>query len=103
MRRGFLKAPIAPSGPTGLSVELGHDLVPIKGSESRGHGAGMCGSSALGGRCPWDLTTVAKAVISDQEAFDFVLDPPHTKAETKMVWVTNPADSPDVMLAPQAG
>jgi hypothetical protein len=46
---------------------------------------------------------LAKAVISDQEAFDFVLDPPHTKAETKMVWVTNPADSPDVMLAPQAG
>jgi hypothetical protein len=48
-------------------------------------------------------TTVAKGVTPD-EAFDFVLDPAqYTKADTKMVWVTNLADTPDGMLAREDG
>jgi hypothetical protein len=38
------------------------------------------------------------------EAFDFVLDPAqYTKADTKMVWVTKLADTPDGMLAREDG
>jgi hypothetical protein len=48
-------------------------------------------------------TTVAKGVTPD-EVFDFVLDPAqYTKADTKMVWVTNLADTPDGMLAREDG
>ena len=47
--------------------------------------------------------TVAKGVSPD-EAFDFVLDPAqYTKADTKMVWVTKLADTPDGMLAREDG
>ena len=42
--------------------------------------------------------------VSAQEAFDFVLDPEqYTKADTKMVWVTKLADTPDGMLAREDG
>jgi hypothetical protein len=48
-------------------------------------------------------TTIAKGV-TPEEAFDFVLDPAqYTKADTKMVWVTNLADTPDGMLAREDG
>jgi hypothetical protein len=48
-------------------------------------------------------TAVARGV-SAQEAFDFVLDPAqYTKADTKMVWVTKLADTPDGMLAREDG
>jgi hypothetical protein len=47
--------------------------------------------------------TVARGVTPD-EAFDFVLDPAqYTKADTKMVWVTKLADTPDGMLAREDG
>ena len=39
-----------------------------------------------------------------QEVFDFVLDPAqYTKADTKVVWVTKLADTPDGMLAREDG
>lgn len=42
--------------------------------------------------------------VSAQEVFDFVLDPAqYTKADTKMVWVTKLADTPDGMLAREDG
>jgi hypothetical protein len=48
-------------------------------------------------------TAVAKEVTPDQ-AFDFVLDPAqYTKADTKMVWVTKLADTPDGMVAREDG
>ncbi len=48
-------------------------------------------------------TTVAEGVTPD-EAFDFVLDPAqYTKADTKMVWVTKLAATPDGMLAREDG
>jgi hypothetical protein len=48
-------------------------------------------------------TAVAKGVTPDQ-AFDFVLDPAqYTKADTKMVWVTKLADTPDGMVAREDG
>ncbi len=48
-------------------------------------------------------TTVAEGVTAD-EAFDFVLDPAqYTKADTKMVWVTKLADTPDGMIAREDG
>jgi hypothetical protein len=48
-------------------------------------------------------TTVAHGV-SPQEAFDFVLDPAqYTKADTKMIWVTKVADTPDGMIAREDG
>ncbi len=48
-------------------------------------------------------TTVAMGVTPD-EAFDFVLDPAqYTKADTKMIWVTKLADTPDGMLAREDG
>ena len=48
-------------------------------------------------------TTVATGVTPDQ-AFDFVLDPAqYTKADTKMIWVTKLADTPDGMLAREDG
>ncbi len=48
-------------------------------------------------------TAVAKGVTPD-EVFDFVLDPAqYTKADTKMVWVTKLADTPDGMLAREDG
>ena len=48
-------------------------------------------------------TTVARGV-TPEEAFDFVLDPAqYTKADTKMVWVTKLADTPDGMLACEDG
>src|ERR1017187_213255 len=48
-------------------------------------------------------TTVAKGVTPD-DVFDFVLDPTqYTKADTKMVWVTKLADTPDGMLAREDG
>ena len=48
-------------------------------------------------------TTIARGVSPD-EAFDFVLDPAqYTKADTKMVWVTKIADTPDGMIAREDG
>ena len=48
-------------------------------------------------------TTVAMGVTPEQ-AFDFVLDPAqYTKADTKMIWVTKLADTPDGMLAREDG
>ena len=42
--------------------------------------------------------------VSAQEIFDFVLDPAqYTKADTKMVWVTKLADTPDGMIAREDG
>ena len=48
-------------------------------------------------------TAIARGV-SAQDAFDFVLDPAqYTKADTKMVWVTKIADTPDGMIAREDG
>ena len=48
-------------------------------------------------------TTIAHNV-SPEEAFDFVLDPAqYTKADTKMIWVTKVADTPDGMIAREDG
>jgi hypothetical protein len=48
-------------------------------------------------------TTVVRGV-TPQEVFDFVLDPAqYTKADTKMVWVTKLADTPDGMVAREDG
>jgi hypothetical protein len=48
-------------------------------------------------------TAVAMGVTPEQ-AFDFVLDPAqYTKADTKMVWVTKLADTPDGMVAREDG
>jgi len=42
--------------------------------------------------------------VKPEEVFDFVLDPAqYTKADTKMVWVTKLADTPDGMLAREDG
>ena len=42
--------------------------------------------------------------VTAQEAFDFVLDPAqYTKADTKIVWVTKLADTPDGMIAREDG
>ena len=42
--------------------------------------------------------------VTPQEVFDFVLDPAqYTKADTKMVWVTKIADTPDGMIAREDG
>lgn len=42
--------------------------------------------------------------VSAQQAFDFVLDPAqYTKADTKMIWVTKLADTPDGMIAREDG
>lgn len=42
--------------------------------------------------------------VAPDEVFDFVLDPSqYTKADTKMVWVTKLADTPDGMLAREDG
>ena len=47
--------------------------------------------------------TIARGV-SPEEAFDFVLDPAqYTKADTKMIWVTKLADTPDGMIAREDG
>lgn len=48
-------------------------------------------------------TAVARGVTPD-EAFDFVLDPSqYTKADTKVVWITKLADTPDGMIAREDG
>lgn len=48
-------------------------------------------------------TAVVRGVTPD-EVFDFVLDPAqYTRADTKMVWVTKLADTPDGMLAREDG
>ncbi|SRR5579883_1658185 len=48
-------------------------------------------------------TTIVRGV-TPEEAFDFVLDPAqYTKADTKMIWVTKLADTPDGMLAREDG
>ncbi len=48
-------------------------------------------------------TAIVRGVTPD-EVFDFVLDPAqYTKADTKMVWVTKLADTPDGMLAREDG
>jgi hypothetical protein len=48
-------------------------------------------------------TAVARGVTPD-EVFDFVLDPAqYTKADTKMVWVTKLADTPEGMIAREDG
>ena len=48
-------------------------------------------------------TVTVKGVTPD-EVFDFVLDPfQYTKADTKMVWVTKLADTPDGMIAREDG
>jgi hypothetical protein len=48
-------------------------------------------------------TATIKGVTPD-EVFDFVLDPAqYTKADTKMVWVTKLADTPDGMVAREDG
>lgn len=42
--------------------------------------------------------------VTPEEAFDFVLDPAqYTKADTKMVWVTELAATPDGMIAREDG
>ena len=42
--------------------------------------------------------------VTPQEVFDFVIDPAqYTKADTKMVWVTKLADTPDGMIAREDG
>ena len=42
--------------------------------------------------------------VTPDDIFDFVLDPAqYTKADTKMVWVTKLADTPDGMLAREDG
>jgi len=42
--------------------------------------------------------------VSPDEVFDFVLDPAqYTKADTKMLWVTNLADTDDGMIAREDG
>ena len=42
--------------------------------------------------------------VTAQDVFDFVLDPAqYTKADTKMVWVTKLADTPNGMLAREDG
>jgi len=47
--------------------------------------------------------SVVRGVTPD-DVFDFVLDPvQYTKADTKMVWVTKLADTPDGMLAREDG
>src|SRR2546423_4239905 len=48
-------------------------------------------------------TAIARGVTAP-EAFDFVLDPAqYTKADTKMIWVTKLADTPDGMIAREDG
>ena len=48
--------------------------------------------------------TVFVSGVTPAEAFDFVLDPAqYTKADTKMVWVTKLADTPDGMIAREDG
>jgi len=48
-------------------------------------------------------TATVRGVTPD-EVFDFVLDPAqYTKADTKMVWVTKLADTPDGMVAREDG
>jgi hypothetical protein len=48
-------------------------------------------------------TSIVRGVTPD-EVFDFVLDPAqYTKADTKMVWVTKLADTPDGMVAREDG
>ncbi len=48
-------------------------------------------------------TAIARGV-SPEDAFHFVLDPAqYTKADTKMVWVTKLADTPDGMIAREDG
>jgi hypothetical protein len=50
-----------------------------------------------------DSTATIRGVTPD-EVFDFVLDPAqYTKADTKMVWVTKIADTPDGMVAREDG
>ena len=50
-----------------------------------------------------EATATIKGVTPD-DVFDFVLDPAqYTKADTKMVWVTKLADTPDGMLAREDG
>ncbi len=42
--------------------------------------------------------------VTPDDVFDFVLDPAqYTKADTKMVWVTKLADTPDGMVAREDG
>ena len=42
--------------------------------------------------------------VTPEEVFDFVLDPAqYTKADTKIVWVTKLADTPDGMIAREDG
>jgi hypothetical protein len=61
------------------------------------------GAGYLPGMIRGEGTAVARG-ITPQEAFDFVLDPAqYTKADTKMVWVTKLADTPDGMLAREDG
>jgi hypothetical protein len=48
-------------------------------------------------------TATVRGVTPD-EVFDFVLDPAqYTKADTKMVWVTKLADTPEGMIAREDG
>ena len=42
--------------------------------------------------------------VTPREVFDFVLDPSqYTKADTKMIWVTKLADTPNGMIAREEG
>ena len=42
--------------------------------------------------------------VTAREVFDFVLDPAqYTRADTKMIWVTKLADTPDGMIAREDG
>ncbi len=48
--------------------------------------------------------TVVIAGVSAQDVFDFVLDPAqYNKADTKIIWVTKLADTPDGMIAREDG
>src|ERR1700693_1416783 len=50
-----------------------------------------------------DATAMVRGVTPD-DVFEFVLDPAqYTKADTKMVWVTKLADTPDGMVAREDG
>jgi Polyketide cyclase / dehydrase and lipid transport len=86
-------------------MALGHSEI-AKGTGARiGTGPGRHRPAWWEGRLMvrGEGTTVAKGVTPD-EVFDFVLDPAqYTKADTKMVWVTKLADTPDGMVAREDG
>jgi hypothetical protein len=62
------------------------------------------GGSHTGNRQDCQEGTAVARGVSQDEAFDFVLDPAqYVKADTKMIWVTKLADLPDGMIAREDG